>query len=74
MPLEHIHEGIYLLSNVAFKVSARAELNLLSLNAKKTKAIAFLKPYAVGLFKKLGINDIAINSKGEQSPLWFKIY
>ena len=68
VPLEQIHEGIHLLSNAALKVSAWAELNVLSLNVKKTKAIVFGTPHVVGLFKKLDINNIAINRKGDTVP------
>ena len=49
-------------------MSAWAELNLLSLNAKKTKAIVFGTSYTVGLLKKLGISNIEINSKGDTVP------
>ena len=68
MPLEHIHEGIQLLSDAAIKASAWAEVNLLSLNVKKTKAIVFGTPHAVGLFKKLDINNIVIKNKGNTVP------
>ena len=49
-------------------MTAWAEINVLSLNVKKTKAIVFGTPHVVGLFKKLDISNIAIKRKGDTVP------
>ena len=63
--MDQIQKGIDLLTDAAHKVSTWAELNILSLNFKKTKAIVFGTSHTIGQFKKLGILDIVVNGKGD---------
>ena len=58
--------GINLLSEAAKKVAVWTDLDFLTLNAMKTKAIVFETSHTIRLFKSLNIPSIAINNLGEQ--------
>ena len=60
-----IEQGIQLLTESACRVSEWAELNHLSLNTKKTKAIVFGTSNTITIFKELNISDIVINRRGD---------
>ena len=68
MTTDQIERGIQLLTNLAHKVSAWSELNRISLNVKKTKAILFGSTHTVGLFNKLNVSYIVINNNGDLVP------
>ena len=53
VPTDQVERGIHVFTNLAHKVSTWSELNRLSLDVKKTKAIFFGSTHMVGLFKKL---------------------
>ena len=65
VPINEIELGISKLSDSAKKVSQWAELNSLSLNAKKTQAIVFGSSSTIKAFRELNINCIDINNRGD---------
>ena len=65
VPVDQIQKVIALLTDAAHKVSTWAELNIPSLNFKKTKAIAFGTSHIIRKFKNLGILDNVVNGKGD---------
>ena len=67
VPAHAIALGDHLLSEAAKKVATLAQLNSLTLNASKTKAIVFGTAYTIRLFKSLEILSLAIKNAGDQA-------
>ena len=67
VPAHAIALGVHLLSEAAKKVATWAQLNSLTLNASKTKAIVFGTAYTIRLFKSLEIPSLTINNAGHQA-------
>ena len=63
-----ISNGNALLPNSANTVSKRAELNHLTLNAKKCYSIIFGTHHTIKLFQELNISHISINENGDLVP------
>ena len=66
VPAHAIALGVHLLSEAAKKVATWAQLNSLTLNASKSKAIVFGTAYTIRLFKSLEIPSLTINNSGDQ--------
>ena len=67
VPAHAIALGVHLLSEAAKKVATWAQLNSLTLNASKTKAIVFGTAHTIRLFKSLEIPSLTINNAGDQA-------
>ena len=67
IPVDQIGIGVRLLSESARTAAAWAELNCLTLNAKKSKTIVFETPHTIRIFKQLQISTITLNDAGEQT-------
>ena len=63
-----ISNGTAILSNSVHRVSKWAELNHLTLNAKKCYSIIFGTRYTIKLFQELNISHISINENGDLVP------
>ena len=62
-----IEMGVKQLSDLARMIAVWAELNHLTLNPKKTKAIIFGTAHIIKLFKELQTLKIKINNTGDQT-------